>query len=459
MRWILGLVALGVFVGSVPAGADVQQLKASGDVTVHGVARDEFDLGGRPTGNPPGRVGSDTFFETLTRLRVDADLMDNVRAALRLINERDWNSLDRSTLSGTGNVDDDDVDLDLAYVQVDVGETFFLPVTLTLGRQEVTFGNGLVLGDADTNAIAPSTLLAGDFSLRKSFDAVRATVDLWPWTVDGVYLRIDESNLSELTAGGTFTRDDEVVWGVNVARNLREVSKTEVEGYAFLNRDEAIDQQLWVVGLRGESQLTAGLTVGWETAYQFGRNRDPAGRTSVDHQALALQGSAEYAFEQPLSPVLGVRASWLSGDDDPLDPDNTGWDPLYEDQRNGLIANRILGGDSTLTSIGGVNTNALIFGLTGSVAPFSNVVVSADYFFYQLLQDFNGRSVTNAAGTSFLMTEDRRLAQEVDLGLEYGYTEDVSFGFLAGWFVPGPAFHSQNDALAREAVASVSVVF
>ena len=56
-------------------------------------------------------------------------------------------------------------------------------------------------------------------------------------------------------------------------------------------------------------------------------------------------------------------------------------------------------------------------------------------------------------------TRSDEIGWEIDLQATYDYTEDVSFGLLAGWFVPGTFYPTGNDATAVDVVSSVKVSF
>ena len=90
--------------------------------------------------------------------QIDADLTDNVSAVIRLVNQRDWNIYAKSIIPGTtalgingragsGYTEDDDafdLILDLAYVELK--EFLYSPLTLKIGRQDLWFGKGLIVG-------------------------------------------------------------------------------------------------------------------------------------------------------------------------------------------------------------------------------------------------------------------------------------------------------------------------
>ena len=62
------------------------------------------------------------------RVRVDADLTDNIAATVRLLNERVWGEEGQAG-------DETDIDLDLAYVAVK--EFLYSPLSLIVGRREI----------------------------------------------------------------------------------------------------------------------------------------------------------------------------------------------------------------------------------------------------------------------------------------------------------------------------------
>ena len=92
-----------VFAAAMPAFAAVQNIKVSGDILARYIARSDFSL----TKDLVGTDDNINVFNTVTRIRIDADLTDNVSTVVRLINERNWTEADAATT---------DIDLDLAYV-------------------------------------------------------------------------------------------------------------------------------------------------------------------------------------------------------------------------------------------------------------------------------------------------------------------------------------------------------
>ena len=158
------VLALALVVGLTfsAAYAEVQNIKVSGDLNMFGVIRNNFAL---VRGDEGDRHNNDeSFFATQARVRIDADLTDNVSATIRLINERMWDS---ETTANT------DIDLDLAYVTLK--EFLYSPLSFTIGRQELMYGNKLILGNRHGGTNATTNGVPTDLSLRKSFGSLSKT--------------------------------------------------------------------------------------------------------------------------------------------------------------------------------------------------------------------------------------------------------------------------------------------
>ncbi|PIW80667.1 MAG: hypothetical protein COZ98_01090, partial [Candidatus Omnitrophica bacterium CG_4_8_14_3_um_filter_43_15] len=184
-----------------PAFAEVQNVKVSGDITVRSVLRDNYALDKTATATNSGK--SQTYFMQSVGLNIDADLTDNVSTAVRLVNQRDWDN-------NNGGTTDFPVDLDLAYVTLK--EMIYAPLTLTIGRQDLWFGRGLIVGAnlQDFN----DSIQANEYTETSAFDAIRATLDLAPWKLDLLYSKIAENTIIATTAAAA--KDDIDLYGVNL---------------------------------------------------------------------------------------------------------------------------------------------------------------------------------------------------------------------------------------------------
>src|SRR3989338_1531242 len=202
---VLALAALIVS----PAYAETQNVKVSGSVDAYWFYRENFDLrynndvGVAPANSGAatydhGAAGSitqkseaDSYFRSNTQIEVAADLTDNVSTVINIVNQRDWNA---NSPGGAGNdTDEFDINLDLAYVQMK--EIFYSPLTLTIGSQDLWFGSGFIVGSNNWAWVVGATATqATEYSVTTAFDAVRATLDFNPWTVDFVYSKRIEAD-------------------------------------------------------------------------------------------------------------------------------------------------------------------------------------------------------------------------------------------------------------------------
>ncbi|MBD3295756.1 MAG: hypothetical protein GF392_00115, partial [Candidatus Omnitrophica bacterium] len=194
---VLCVMALVLAVSAV-AYAETQSVKVSGDIGIRSFARDNYDLDKNDTEGANGTQSSDwaTYLMSTAEVQIDADLTDNVSGVIRLVNQRIWGDrlyssqangelgsvnmpytdevAARQTNPGT---DAFDVEVDLAYIELK--EFLYSPLTLRIGRQDLFFGKGFIIGANyyGQNANNVQNLFAPEYTARKSFDAIRATMD------------------------------------------------------------------------------------------------------------------------------------------------------------------------------------------------------------------------------------------------------------------------------------------
>lgn len=468
---ILCAIVAAIALITAPVFAEVQNVKVSGDINSGGAYRTNYDL--LSTNRTTTNLREDTsFLYTQARVKIDADLTDNVAATIRFLSEYDWASSD-----DTADNADKSVDLDLASVTLK--EAFYAPLTVTVGRQELRYGNAFIIGDVDTNTTSADTdLTGGDLSLRKSFDAIRAVVDYSPLVVDVIYAKIDETAARLDTSSSA---DDKDLYGVNAAYDIGQYN-AEAEAYWFLSRDDdettTSGQEIHTFGVRGSATPIDNLNLLGEIAWQRG-DFDKHARNTRDQDALAYQVAGDYTFADINIPWVDVaivspslRLGWTHYDGE--ETGNTGehsaWIPLYEDQTHGVVANHILGGVN-----GGQNSNADILNVGGSIVPLQDLTLSVDFYKFwldrKLVDNDNEQASlysalmwTNLTEANYWMKTSDDLGTELDIVLSYDYTEDVKTGLSIGWFKPGDAFdgadtNTTNDERALQVLATLDVSF
>lgn len=509
-----------VFVVGIAAAAyaEVQNVKVSGDIESMAVFRSTFDLKGKAARpGPTDYVGtymqqgtSSNFFVTIARARIDADLTDNVSATLRLIGEWNWGKEDTGPIPRDA---DTSVDIDLAYVTLK--EFLYSPLTLIVGRQELHYGNDMIIGDPDTNMYSVAGNIAGDLSKRKAFDAIRAILNYDPLTVDLVYTKVNATALlntgAQLRFGipslrdinnayveraGDRLDDDTDLFGINAKYDLGR-KNTTVEGYYWYRRIGPRAFSSWITSLIGGtpgldyksdtlhtfgarvvSQPVENLTVQVEGALQRGQanlftDLDlvgvplGSGPNHAERRAWAVETAVTYDWKKvKYTPSLTAMYAYFSGEDGSWDPWHTkrwrGWDPMFENQTFGAIANALF-----------PQSGVQLMGLAASMKPKEDITAKLEYYYYRFTSN-PGLCATYGAGSPGYMVptyyynalspnltkgDNKNAGQELDVTLTYDYTEDVQFNLLSGVFWPGGAFADDNARTASEVIGSMKVTF
>ena len=407
--------------------AATANLRVSGDLGVQTGARDLSN-------------DSNNFAFSQMRLRIDADLTEGVSAVVSLLNERIWGEED----AGDGN-GSTEITLDLGYVELK--EFIYDPLTLIVGRQNLRYGNALIVGDPDTNQVASGEVptAIADLSMRKSFDAVRGILDFAPWTIDLIYAKVAENTLSE--------RDDTTLYGFNAAydwssyNGITEIYLFNEQGSLAARVDEDEDNVL-TIGARTQFDLNDNLTLGMEAAHQSGdySASAPDGATDV-RNAWAAIANAEYKFLNDYNTKVGASYTYLSGNDDT----RNAWDPLYEDQTPGEIINILL-----------TNSNVQLISISGSMMPREDITLGLVYTHARLNAQLGVAELSPTGvvfGNTYLMKDEKEFGNEVDLSAIYDYTEDVQLNLNAAWFMPGDAFAGSNDNSAYSVRGGLVVNF
>ena len=470
MRYLKALfvLALGLAIAA-PAYAETQNVKVSGSIDAYWFYRHNLDLrdnndagsvpvasavpvGGGGAGSAVHRTDSDDYAMTITQLQVNADLTDNVSTMINMINQRDWNATTFD--AGTANVGSEfDIQLDLAYVQMK--EIFYAPLTLTIGRQDLVFGRGFILGWNPQNP--GGNIAATEFTQIQSFDALRATLDFNPWTVDFVY-----SNVAE---NGRDNANDRELYFLNVNYKFAEYNAV-AEGYLFGDYDRSTlsaatgtsDNSTNTFGGRLQFDPISQITLGAEVAYQGGEYVPALTSPDRDRGAWAADLFAEYRFESNWKPMLGIQYVYFSGEEDmgttagsSYGSWNGAWRlPVYgwlRDYQEVFYAT----GQATDQPAGQNQEHISIY---GTLNPMTDLKLTANFWHFSAVESV--RTVAGNLGSGALSND---IGNEFDLSAIYSYTEDVTFTMYANWFVPGSHYSSPNDATAAEFITEAKVVF
>lgn len=433
---------------SMAAYAEVQNVKVSGDITISGISRANYNLTKKAAATATVAASpedGDSIFLTQTRVRVDADLTDNVSTTIRLINERNWDNQDGN--AGAGNNNNDDIDLDLAYVTLK--EFLYSPLSAKIGRQEIRFGNGLVIGHARNYTAAAINGVPSDLTMKKAFDAIRLTLNYDPLVIDAVYSKIADNGVTPGVTTGV--NNDANLYGINAKYGIN--SKNSVEAYIWglINSNDAgtanTDKagKVVTIGALYNTNPIEKLKLSAEMAFQQQHNR-MVGDADTSATAWAFQGMVNYDFKTKYSPALELDYTFLGNR----------WNVMYYDQPD--LMNNI-----AYTLIPYTNLHAT--NLKGSIKPVEDITVMANYGYYlrgrereTIVMNTPNTNSDGVAYGAYNIKNEKELGSGLDLTANYDYTEDVQFGLTTGWFFPGSAFDGDNN-FANQVIGSMKVTF
>jgi hypothetical protein len=441
MRILIGICVAALLVAfAVPAFAETQNIKVSGDIKTAYVYQSDIDLKNNDDNNQ-------NFFISQIGLNVEADLTDNVSTYIRLLNERDWNAT-------TDDSNQFDILLDEAYLTMK--EVLYAPLTLQIGRQNIWLGKGLVIGNAGPKVWDEGGLpvTIRELSDITAFDSIRATLDYDPWTIDLIYAKIDEK-----TNNATGDNHDDVdLYVANIGYDFTKYD-AESELYYIYKHDRATTSTkgdpntINTIGLRGSLVPFDNANLWAEGAYQFGHYRYLL--RSDDREAGAVDVGADFTFvDTKWTPMLGAEYIWLSGEKSA----NTGkwkaWDSLYRGKFDNYLADfrnitkntQYADDGNTLADDDSGMTNQNSIALFASIEPMTDISLDArwTYLWYDEVP---------------VLGNNKEIGHELDATFSYDYTEDVEFTVAAGLLWPLDYYTSDYDSAATQIVAATTVDF
>jgi hypothetical protein len=389
-------------------------IEVGGDIQVRGIYRKDFGL-------TQAESKSEDWFDSYVRAYVEGNPSPYVSAYVRVIGERDFGAEGVTTTDPVTGAQETDnttqIDLDLAYLVL--SEAWGSPATIIIGRQELLYGEGFLIGRNNTYRNATY-----ERSPRKAFDAARVSFLLAPFTLDVFTVLIDEG----------YDGSDVNLHGVNLTYDYYNTATLDLG--IFYKTDSSNDSKTIAFSVRGESEIIAvpGLSLKAEIVPEMGDYS-----AARDLSALGGYLGALYSSEGRVclieEPYIGVNYITMTGDANPAAAtgDYEQFDPLYEDEIYGEI--------NEVNSNLGLNTNAKILNvrLGGKLTDATSLAL--DYYIFNRAEKVNG-------------SDD--FGSEIDLKLSYEYTEDVEFTLLASYFDPEPAIGTEG---AIQVTGGVKIVF
>ena len=298
---------------------------------------------------------------------------------------------------------------------------FDSPLTLILGRQELSFGRKFLMGELD------------------GYDAVHLLLDtplkinLFAGTRnegEGVF-DFDERNDSRYyevleVVPGDFEKD---VFGLTLGHEFN--SRLKSEAYIFYKekkgdekKADQKEEKTKAIGLRTQYELMENLQLNAEITKQLGTIGE-ADRKAWGGYIQSILNKSDTMFK----PEFRLEYAYLSGDDLKSKEKNEDFDifsgdNLYSDIKWGRVRN--------------VKKNMHIFNLGVSFIPYDTMVLD---LFYSLFRRDNYEYYEGSKIFSLSKNE----GQELDLKIHYPITKHIAFSAFAGVFWPDNAYENHPD--------------
>ena len=355
----------------------------------------------------------DRWLESVGRLGMEVDLTDQVSVQIQ----------------GTGqaiNGDADNYNLilkDVLEFELDLANITFknlseAPLAVTLGRQDLIFGDGFLIYDGyyDTVALWLTPIT--------SFNAAKLSFNPAPFSFDLFYAEtiVDSQNFEAVLVDGVGFAGNRSLWGLN--SNLKTKDSGEWDLGVFIVDDEsAINSDTIALSLRGtyETKTSPTLTLTGEIVSEFGTTNaknHSLSTTSQNREAVGGHIDGILSFnEVKFSPYLKARYLHFPGDD-PATQVNEAFDPLF------FKADEFgTWGAGDINSYNLSNTNERVVMTEVGLFPTETTMFRAQYYFFWL-----DKEVTANAGEKW--------SEELNLIFDW-YPNDYFFaGAEFGWARP-----------------------
>lgn len=215
------------------------------------------------------------------------------------------------------NSDSDQWELYQAYAQIGNPKDF--PLSLKIGRQELSYGEERFIGKSDWS------------NTGRVFDAAKLRFEQGDYWVDGFIGRINSANDNALN----LAEDYEFFSGVYAgAKNL--VPKMDAHLYFIARNAVGSDTVTGITGPSDRDVYTVGARLAslpgqfgnWDFALEFAGQFGTMG--ALEHTAYASFLTAGYTWKEAAwTPRLGIQYDWGSGDEDSGDTKSGTFDQLY----------------------------------------------------------------------------------------------------------------------------------
>jgi hypothetical protein len=335
-------------------------------------------------------ITSSSFTELRTRLGLKFSPIENLTGFVQLQDSRIYGT-EPNTLTGIDNID-----LHQAYFSLQ--KLFDLPLNLKLGRMELSYGPQRLIG------------AVGWHNVGRSFDGGVLQLNTEKLDIDLFSAQTNEN----------FEQGDTNDFSlIGVYGNLKVSKNYKIQPFVIGEMLTGSDFSRYTLGIYVDGNV-GNLSHEVEGAYQLGSINK-----NTDISAFMLALNANYSFDEPIKPTLGVGIDYLSGDDGTDDKFNV-FNTLYATNHKYYgfmdffidIPNHTLG-------LGLVDLH-----VKADISPTSKIKTSVAFHLFNSDAEFtltDGKKTTN-------------FGSEIDLTLFYNYNSAVNFQAGFSFFSPGEIF-------------------
>ena len=335
------------------------------------------------------------------------------------------------TYTGVGS-DNEGPFISMAYSKINLKPMIDVPLALTVCRQYLFLGRGLVYAAIDDGLLTEYTQYP--FYLKQFVAVTTPGQDNIDFSVPGF-----DKNGERLFAGGELSYVG--------------IKKTSVYAFAFLQKDnstpdpKSLTQDFHYdsnyLGTGFSTTLWERLELWSEVAGEWGRSytdtlRIPEKKTKIE--AWAAMAAAKYRFDLPTKPILEAQFAHGSGDEDRTSVTNTDGGDLDGRDKNFLYFGYYQAGYALQPRLSNIN----IASLHASCQPlaqfplFKKMALGVKYFFYWKDKAQGGTSDLQSTNP------DAAVGQEVDIYIQWKIDDRLSLSARYGNFFPGDAFPEEK---------------
>lgn len=403
MRWFSMLVIAAVI--SSVAVAELQNVEVNGKIRIRGNIytsdNDAIDT---------------SWVEQRTRLGVKADFTDAVQAVIEVDSYDVWGEDFRSAayLTGVDTRANSSNDVEMIQAYIKASEMYGTGLSLTIGRQELAFGNQWLFGVNDNKSARFVGLSWDAVNLGYTTDTVQINA-VWAKMAE-TFNDFSKGDIDLYLLYGSYTGLEDITLDA-YASYIEDDIPTVGEG-----------TDLFTIGLRGAGKIGA-FDFESEVAYQFGDIEDAYRRflrndedADFDSWGVNLEGG--YTLDVSWTPRIFAGFAWLEG----ANEDDNGWG-WWRDDDNDLAFNRLFTNVEYSEFIDDSSvqlSNAFIYTLGVSAAPTENLCLKLVGKYFDADEEADDRNFWWWGDD-----EDGDLGWELGLYGDYKYTEDLIF--RAGW--------------------------